>query len=174
MASLFERLDGEAAAVRQRIEDLRGQLTAAEERLVRLTITRETLATLPEEPGSAPAADAGVSAVAVTAGTGQSVPSTGPSPPAVSTPAHSAEPQKLNPVNEQVVVMMVSAGRPMRAKEVAAAMGEPDEHRRVETVRARLKRLVETGWLAEIDKGVFAIAAGINGHAARLGGTQAR
>lgn len=172
MASLFERLDGEAASVRQRIEDLRGQLTAAEERLVRLTITRETLATLPEEPGFAPAA--GVSVGATAASTVLDVPLIGPLPPAVSAPAHSAEPQKLNPVNEQVVVMMVSAGRPMRAKEVAAAMGEPDEHRRVETVRARLKRLVETGWLAEIDKGVFAIAAGINGHAARLGGTQAR
>ena len=114
MASLFERLDGEAASVRQRIEDLRGQLTAAEERLVRLTITRETLATLPEEPDSAPAA--GVSAVAVTVGTGQSAPPTGPSPPAVPTPSRGAEPGALNPVNEQVVVMMVSAGRPMRAR----------------------------------------------------------
>jgi hypothetical protein len=171
MASLFERLEGEAASVRQRIEDLRGQLTAAEERLVRLTITRETLASLPEEPGSAPVFGVGLVAPA---GTGPSVPSADPAPPAMPVPPRASEPGVLNPVNEQVVVMMVSAGRPMRAKEVAAAMGEPDEHRRVETVRARLKRLVETGWLAEIDKGVFAIAAGINGHAAGLGGTQVR
>lgn len=173
MASLFERLDGEAASVRQRIEDLRGQLTAAEERLVRLTITRETLATLPEEPDPAPVFGVGPMAPAVT-GPGPSALQAGPSPPAVPAPPRVLEPRELNPVNEQVVVMMVSAGRPMRAKEVAAAMGEPDEHRRVERVRTRLKRLVEAGWLAEIDKGVFSIASGINGHAARLGGAPVR
>ena len=174
MASLFERLDGEESLIRQRVEDLRSQLAAAEERLTHLTIAREILATLPEEPGPAPAGGDGPVAVTVDAVVG--VPSTGPSPPAVSAPAgaRASGPRELNPANEQVMVMMVSAGRPMRAREVTLALGQPQGHRQVETMRTRLKRLVNAGWLAEIDRGVFAIASGINGHPARLGAAPTR
>ncbi|TDD16524.1 hypothetical protein [Nonomuraea diastatica] len=56
----------------------------------------------------------------------------------------------------------------MRAKEVAQALGEPDVRGRVETTRARLKRLTALGWLTQHEPGLFSIAAGINGHA--LGG----
>ncbi len=62
---------------------------------------------------------------------------------------------------------MTSAGRPMRAKEVAQALGEPQARGRVEATRARLKKLVTAGWLTQAEPGLFAIAGGINGHAVK-------
>jgi hypothetical protein len=46
MASLFRRLDEEETVVRGELEALREKVTAAEERLERLTVTRETAASL--------------------------------------------------------------------------------------------------------------------------------
>ncbi|MGI5286725.1 hypothetical protein ACQEVF_25765 [Nonomuraea polychroma] len=48
---------------------------------------------------------------------------------------------------------MTSAGRPMRAKEVAQALGEPQARGRVEATRARLKKLVAAGWLTQAEPG---------------------
>lgn len=41
------------------------------------------------------------------------------------------------------------AGRPLRAAQVAAATGLSTDKAKVETLRSKLKRLVERGWLAE-------------------------
>jgi hypothetical protein len=41
------------------------------------------------------------------------------------------------------------AGRPLRAAQVAAAAGLSTDRGKVETLRAKLKRLAERGWLAE-------------------------
>jgi hypothetical protein len=50
------------------------------------------------------------------------------------------------------------AGRPLRAGQVAAAAGLSTDRGKVETLRAKLKRLAERGWLAE-DAGLFALPA---------------
>jgi len=41
------------------------------------------------------------------------------------------------------------AGRPLRAAQIAAAAGLSTDRGKVETLRAKLKRLAERGWLAE-------------------------
>ncbi|MGR6914410.1 hypothetical protein ACU635_09185 [[Actinomadura] parvosata] len=91
----------------------------------------------------------------------QPVPPAGPSVEGFGTAP--AEWPSLTGVNRQVVIMLASAGRPMRAREVAVALGEPDVHKRVEVVRTRLKRLIGKGWLAEHQRGQFSIAEGLNG-----------
>jgi SAM-dependent methyltransferase len=52
------------------------------------------------------------------------------------------------------------AGRPLRAGQIAAAAGLSTDRGKVETLRAKLKRLVERGWLAEeAGPGLFALPA---------------
>ena len=58
------------------------------------------------------------------------------------------------------------AGRPLRAAQIAAAAGLSTDRGKVETLRAKLKRLEERGWLAEeAGPGLFALPAG-NGNRA--------
>lgn len=177
---LFDRLDRAEAADRRRLEDLRGRLVElqeqvrqVEDRLARFAITRETALALQRREwsadgsdgrpdGSAPGPDAGPDAgpgagsdAGSDAGSGMGE---GPS-----------ERRKLSGVTERAVVLLAGAGRPMRAKEITAALGEPTAPGRVEGMRTRLKRLVATGWLVEDQPGLFAIAAGVDarvGHAA--------
>ena len=53
------------------------------------------------------------------------------------------------------------AGRPLRAGQIAAAAGLSTDRGKVETLRAKLKRLVERGWLAEeAGPGLFGLPAG--------------
>ena len=52
------------------------------------------------------------------------------------------------------------AGRPLRAGQIAAAAGLSTNRGTVETLRAKLKRLVDRGWLAvEAGPGLFALPA---------------
>ena len=52
------------------------------------------------------------------------------------------------------------AGRPLRAAQIAAAAGLSTDRGKVETLRAKLKRLVERGWLAEeAGPGLFGLPA---------------
>ncbi|MEV0196087.1 hypothetical protein [Nonomuraea sp. NPDC050691] len=92
-----------------------------------------------------------------------------PDAPTHASPGKAAPaPKPVTGLDKQVVVIMASSGRTMRTKEVAQALGEPDVRGRVETTRARLKRLTALGWLTQHEPGLFSIAPDINGHA--LGG----
>jgi hypothetical protein len=52
------------------------------------------------------------------------------------------------------------AGRPLRAGQIAAAAGLSTDRGKVETLRAKLKRLAERGWLAEsAGPGLFGLPA---------------
>jgi hypothetical protein len=52
------------------------------------------------------------------------------------------------------------AGRPLRAAQIAAAAGLSTDKAKVETLRSKLKRLAERGWLAEeAGPGLFALPA---------------
>jgi hypothetical protein len=162
---LFERLEQEEAAERERleslqaqVESLRAQVKGAEERLARLTITRETALAL-QPTNQTRLGDGG--------GRGDDQ---APDPPKTNgnSPAPTATAEKRRPLsgtNQQVVVLLAEAGRPMRAKEISLAVGDSDQHGRVEGMRTRLKRLVSGGWLAEQNPGQFSIASGVNGHA---------
>ena len=59
-----------------------------------------------------------------------------------------------------LVEVAEDAGRPLRAAQVAAAAGLSTDKAKVETLRSKLKRLVERGWLAEeAGPGLFALPA---------------
>ncbi|MEV4079359.1 hypothetical protein ACGFJC_40055 [Nonomuraea fuscirosea] len=152
-AWLLERLAADKESVRGQLESLREQVAALEEQLRDLATARRIV--VPMLAGhSRP----------------EQAPSDGtPDAPARTSPAGAAPaPKPVAGLDQRVVVIMASSGRTMRAKEVAQALGEPDVRGRVETTRARLKRLTALGWLTQHEPGLFSIAAGINGHA--LGG----
>lgn len=149
-ASLLERLAADEESVRGQLESLREQVAALEARLSDLDTARRIVT--PLLAGHSPAKQA---------------PSGGtPDAPTHTSPEEAAPaPKPVAGLDKQVVVIMASSGRTMRAKEVAQALGEPDVRGRVETTRARLKRLTALGWLTQHEPASFSIAAGINGHA---------
>jgi hypothetical protein len=60
-----------------------------------------------------------------------------------------------------VLALLASANTPLRAKEICEVTEEAADHRHVETLRMRLKRMVRREWLAEPSRGLFALADGV-------------
>jgi len=54
-----------------------------------------------------------------------------------------------------VLEVLAGAGKPLRTRQIAAALGLGDQRRSVEGLRLKLKRLVRRGWLAEPAAGLF-------------------
>ena len=162
MGSLFDELERREAEVRAEAEELRGRiaelterLAMAEERLARLVITRETV----EDVLAAPVRDAaaGQPAVAVPAGSGRS-----PVIGVVKVPPWRAglDASVLPRDYQDLLEVAQDAGRPVRAAQIAAAAGLSTERGKVETLRGKLRRLVERGWLAEdAGPGLFTLPA---------------
>jgi len=172
VASLYERLKREEAAVSATLAALHEELgtihqrmAAAEERLRVLALTRETLDSLPpdaEEPGGpdAPADEAGAQGGEPAAAPGSaqgSGPAFGP-----------VGPTSWEEGRRRMLSVLATAGKAMRARHIAAAIGEDvSTPARVETARGRLKKLVDEGHVVEGPTGWFAIASA---HAARAAG----
>ena len=153
MGSLVDELRRRETAARAEAERLRGQiaelaerLAGVEERLSRLVIAREVVdevldraawevSPVPGQPqvtaspGAGPAAVPGVLAV----------------PPWRAGLDVSVLPRDYRDLLE----VAGDAGRPLRAGQIAAAAGLGTDRGKVETLRAKLKRLAERGWLAE-------------------------
>ena len=158
MGSLIDELQRREAAARAEAEELRGRITELTERLTvvegrvsRLVIALEMVdevlgeaaavvppAAEPEAAGRSPAV--GVLAVPLwQAGLEVSV---------------------LPQAYRDLVEVAEDAGRPLRAAQIAAAAGLGTDKAKVETLRSKLKRLVERGWLAEeAGPGLFALPA---------------
>ncbi|WP_330351230.1 hypothetical protein [Streptomyces sp. NBC_00582] len=60
-----------------------------------------------------------------------------------------------------VLALLASANASLRAKEICEVTEEVADHRHVETLRMRLKRMVRGEWLAEPPRGPFAVADGV-------------
>lgn len=162
MGSLIDELQRREAAAREEAEDLRGQigrlgerLAQVEERLSRLVITGETV----EE---------------VLSGPGGQTPSAVPDEAAPSRPGHLSQAgvpavpawrpgldaSALPEAYRDLLEVAQDAGRPLRAAQIAAAAGLSTDKARVETLRSKLKRLVERGWLTEeAGPGLFGLPA---------------
>jgi hypothetical protein len=70
------------------------------------------------------------------------------------------ESSALPQIYRDLVEVAEDAGRPLRAAQITAAAGLSTDKAKVETLRSRLKRLVERGWLAEdAGPGLFALPA---------------
>ncbi|MBO8193345.1 hypothetical protein ITI46_16980 [Streptomyces oryzae] len=166
MASLFDRLAREEAAVRGEVAMLHQRLEEAEERLRHLTITRKTLESLPEDEAEVPDGPEGEK------------PEEPEEPPVTEKAAQSeleALPGSAGPLEweegrRRMLSLLATAKRAMKAKAIAEAVGEDvTTPARVETTRARLKRLVEEGQVIEEPVGSFAIATGTRGESAVVG-----
>jgi hypothetical protein len=70
---------------------------------------------------------------------------------------HDPRPEPI--VMDQLLVILAQAARPVRCKDVVAALGEdPAVPRRVERVRNRLKKLTVAGRVTETEPGLFTLA----------------
>lgn len=157
MGSLLDELErleaaarAEAEELRERITELTELLAQAEERLVRLVITRETV----EEVLAVPAGE--VPQVRP-AGSGRP-PVTG----VVTVPPWQPglDVSVLPRDYRDLVEVAQDAGRPVRAAQIAAAAGLSTARGKVESLRGKLKRLAERGWLAEdAGPGLFSLPA---------------
>lgn len=164
MGSLIDELQRREAAARAEAEELRGRiaelaerLARAEERLSRLVIARETVE---EVLGSAATEIAPVSPAAEQP-EGTALPGPGRSPvTGVAVPPWRAglEVSVLPQDYRDLLEVAEDAGRPLRAGQIAAAAGLSTDRGKVETLRSKLKRLAERGWLAE-EAGLFALPA---------------
>jgi hypothetical protein len=165
MGSLVDELQRREAVARAEAERLRGQiaelaerLAGVEEQLSRLVIAREVVdevldgaatAELSPVPGQLEVpASPGAGHPPVTGGL--AVPPWRPG----------LEADVLPRDYRDLLEVAEDAGRPLRAAQVAAAAGLSTDRGKVETLRAKLKRLVERGWLAEeAGPGLFALPA---------------
>jgi hypothetical protein len=60
---------------------------------------------------------------------------------------------------DQLLALLAEAGRPVRCRDVVAALGEdPAVARHGERVRHRLKKLVTAGRVSEVEPGLFTLA----------------
>ena len=164
MGSLIDELQRREAAAREEAEELSGRiaqlaerLAGVEERLSRLVITRETVEEVLDGSGAeaAPVAVMPDGAAASRSGhlAAVGVPAV---PPWRADLAVSALPEAYRDLLE----VLEDASRPLRAVQIAAAAGLSTDKAKVEGLRAKLKRLVERGWLAEdAGPGLFGLAA---------------
>ena len=163
MGSLIGELQRREAAARAEAEELRVRiaqlaecLAGVEERLSRLVIAREMVDEVLSEAG-VNASLATRPEVPVPAGQGHSpvigVLAVPPWRAGLEVPVLPQEYRDLLGVAED-------AGRPLRAAQIAAAAGLSTDRGKVETLRGKLKRLAERGWLAEeAGAGLFALPA---------------
>ncbi|MFJ9521812.1 hypothetical protein ACIRPK_26610 [Kitasatospora sp. NPDC101801] len=189
MATLFERLDvqegvarGELEALHAEMAVLREKITVTEERLARLTITRETIQSLPEDspyeeasttvdameeagliPGQRPAARPEPAELHPEP---QPAPASQPrqKPKAKAKPSRPARTPSvgihLDEAVDRMLLFLTTAGREMKVRDIAVAIGETPSDRRIETTRSRLKTLAKHGKVVEGHPGWFRIAPG--------------
>jgi len=159
MGSLIDELQRRGAAARAEAEELRGQiaelaerLAQVEERVSRLVITRQTVDEVLSGDVPVPPAPA-EQGQEVTAPRYRS-----PVIGVVTVPPwqEGTEVSVLPREYRDLLEVAQDAGRPLRAGQFAAAAGLRTDRGKVETLRSKLKRLAERGWLAE-DAGLFTL-----------------
>lgn len=168
MGSLVDELQRREAAARAEAEELRGRiaelaerLAGVEEQLSRLVIAREVVDEVLDGTGAevSPVSRApGQAGVTAPAGAGHRSAVTG----VLAVPLWRAglEADVLPRDYRDLLEVAEDAGRPLRAAQIAAAAGLSTDRGKVETLRAKLKRLAERGWLAEeAGPGLFGLSA---------------
>jgi hypothetical protein len=164
MGSLIDELQRREVAARAEAEQLRGQiaqlaerLAGVEELLSRLVIAREVVDEVLDGTALEISPAPGQPQVAALPGAGH--------PPLIGVLAvppwrAGLEVSVLPQDYRDLLEVAEDAGRPLRAAQIAAAAGLSTDRGKVETLRAKLKRLVERGWLAEeAGPGLFALPA---------------
>ncbi|MFE7531982.1 hypothetical protein ACFU7Y_40755 [Kitasatospora sp. NPDC057542] len=162
MGSLFEELEAREAAARTRVEALEAELaevsrrlSVAREGLERLRIARETVAeVLAEIPAvTADASETRVEGVLVSPYAGAERQVIGVLTVPNWQPGMGVD--VLPSLYRDIVEVVADAPGPVRAKQIVPRIGLPAETGKIEGTRAKLKRLVERGWLDEDAPGLF-------------------
>ena len=163
MGSLFEELEAREETARVRVAELEAELAAvssrlelAREGLERLRIARETVAEVLAEmapaalrvTGESPVGDRAVSAYAGAERRVIGVLTVPNWQPGMASQVLPAE-------YRDIVEVVADAPAPVRAKQIVPRIGLPAETGKIEGTRAKLKRLVERGWLDEDTPGLF-------------------
>jgi hypothetical protein len=184
MGSLLEELARREAVAQQRIEEIREQIAALtsqmqdeQDRLSRLTITRETVEEILGEATwllDEPTGQAGAADVAGTVGAAP--PARPPVLGVVTVPPWQPgmNAAVLPRAYRDAVEIMADAGHAIRAGQIAVAMGLPDEAAKREGLRSKLKRLVERGWAREEGPGLFTVTELVAQEVARQDGAGSR
>ena len=164
MGSLIDELQRRESAVRAEAEQLRGQiarlaerLAGVEEQLSRLVIAREVVDEVLDGAAAEVSPVPGQPQVTASPGAGPA-----PVPGVLAVPSWRAglDASVLPQDYRDLLEVAEDAGRPLRAGQIAAAAGLSTDRGKVETLRAKLKRLVERGWLAEdAGPGLFGLPA---------------
>ncbi|SCK09482.1 hypothetical protein [Streptomyces sp. WMMB 322] len=164
-----ERLRKRQAELQAQLEELQAELTKAStardqlDEALREIVGKPTSlsSTVREQEAPAPAAETAATETRTTAQTKRAAPSRHPGP---RQPAAVKPEDKPVELWREVLQVLATSGRPMRAKEIAAALGRPTKGKAgtsaVETVRATCKRQVKHGRAVEEPAGVFEIARG--------------
>jgi hypothetical protein len=156
MGSWIVELQRREAAARERVDGLRGQiaelterLTAEQDVLTRLEITRETMTDLLAETSEADGPQPQVEA-----GSGSPI-------GVVTVPAWrpGLDVAVLPVAYRDILEVLADADRPLRAGQIATALGLGEGAAKVEGLRSKLKRLAGRGWLTEQVPGLFAAAS---------------
>ena len=145
----------EAERLRGRIAELTERLAGVEEQLSRLVIAREVVDEVLDRAASEVSPVPGQPQVTASPGAGPA-----PVPGMLAVPPWRAglDASVLPRDYRDLLEVAEDAGRPLRAAQVAAAAGLSTDRGKVETLRAKLKRLVDRGWLAEeAGPGLFAL-----------------
>ncbi|MEV7928522.1 hypothetical protein [Kitasatospora sp. NPDC088779] len=156
-----------AEELRLRQAALEHELTTLKAELARISGTRDQLADVlaelaVDQPQAAPAEPGPTAAAGLGPGTVEEsspVPPSEPSPPRRAAGRRGAQ---SGEVMQAVLRVLVTAGRPMRVREITEAIGRPASGREgrapQETTRSTCKRLAQQGKAVEGPVGVFAIA----------------
>jgi hypothetical protein len=161
MVSLPEELEAREAAARRRVEELRSQaaeltlrLEAAQEDLSRLEITRETVTkVLAELSATETKTDAGVPVES-----GRQSHAHGAGVVMVPPWREGLVATVLPDVYRDIMEVLADAPGPLQAKQIVPRIGLSATAGKIEGTRAKLKRLVERGWLNEDAPGRFSLA----------------
>ncbi|MGW4797630.1 hypothetical protein ACWEPC_34940 [Nonomuraea sp. NPDC004297] len=181
---MLEELARREAMVRQRIAEIREQISALasrledeQDRLSRLAITRETVEEILGEAAELVREPVETAEIA-----GGGVEATGAAP--IRTPVLGVvtvppwqpgmRAAMLPRAYRDAVEIMADAGRAMRAGQIAVAMGLPDEAAKREGLRSKLKRLVERGWAREEGPGLFMVTEPVAREMAQQDGAASR
>jgi hypothetical protein len=165
MGSLVDELQRREAAARAEAERLRGQIAELSERLAgvegqlsRLVIARDVVDEVLAGASTAEVSPvSGQPEVPVSPGAGHRLVSGGVAVPPW---RPGAEADVLPQDYRDLLEVAEDAGRPLRAAQIAAAAGLSTDRGKVETLRAKLKRLAERGWLEEeAGPGLFGLPA---------------
>jgi hypothetical protein len=132
---LLDRIDAreqalarEAGQAQARIDELTARLREVNEAISDLQITRKTLISLAGPDDGQPAAD--------------------PAGPSPALPDH--------PAYQQILDAFADLRRPLRARDLCAALDLPIVAKNTENIRSKLKRLASRGILVETEPGLFA------------------